>query len=162
MCITSIKFFWLIVTDILQQYTFIRISLICGCGCTPWNVHIQASIPYFADLWFVTRYNNSPPDCSLFIVNSSNKFVVLQPHTLILCRSVYDIRKGLTLALFVLRILTDDHDASFSFDDFAFFANRFNWWSYLHSKSSFLCKAPFFTGFAPFSGYFSKSVRITL
>jgi hypothetical protein len=31
-----------------------------------------------------------------------------------------------TLSLFVFRILTDNSDASFSLDDFAFFANRFN------------------------------------
>ena len=33
---------------------------------------------------------------------------------------------GSTLSLFVLWILTDNSDASFSFDDFAFLANRFN------------------------------------
>ena len=33
---------------------------------------------------------------------------------------------GSTLSLFVLRILTDNSDASFSLDDFAFLANRLN------------------------------------
>ena len=48
----------------------------------------------------------------------------------------------LTLTLFVLWIFADNANASFSFNYFAFFANRFNWWSYLHSKSSFLYKSP--------------------
>ena len=33
---------------------------------------------------------------------------------------------GSTLSLFVLWILTDNSDASFSLDNFALFANRFN------------------------------------
>ena len=40
--------------------------------------------------------------------------------------------QGLTLSLFMLRVFTDYSDSSFSFDDFAFFANRFYWWSYFH------------------------------
>jgi len=44
-------------------------------------------------------------------------------------------QKQLTLLLFVLRILTDYSDASFSFDNFAFFANWFNWWSNLQRQS---------------------------
>ena len=40
----------------------------------------------------------------------------------------------LALSLLVLWILTDYSDASFSLNDFAFFANWFNWWSNLHSK----------------------------
>ena len=42
-----------------------------------------------------------------------------------------------TLTLFVLWILTDDSDRSFSLDDLAFFADRFDRWSYFHRKSSF-------------------------
>jgi hypothetical protein len=33
---------------------------------------------------------------------------------------------SLTLTLFVLRILTNDHDSPFSLDDLAFFADRFD------------------------------------
>ena len=36
------------------------------------------------------------------------------------------------LSLLVFRVLTDDHDVPFSLNDFAFFANRFNWWTYFH------------------------------
>ena len=43
----------------------------------------------------------------------------------------------LSLTLFVLRILADYSDASFSFNNFAFFTNWFYWWSNLHVKSSF-------------------------
>ena len=43
----------------------------------------------------------------------------------------------LALTLFVLRILTDYSDASFSFNNLAFFTNWFYWWSNLHVKSSF-------------------------
>ena len=43
----------------------------------------------------------------------------------------------LTLTLFVLRILADYSDRSFSFNDLAFFADRFYRWSYFHWKSSF-------------------------
>ena len=35
-------------------------------------------------------------------------------------------QRNLALSLFVLRILTDNSDASFSFNDFAFLANRLN------------------------------------
>lgn len=44
----------------------------------------------------------------------------------------------LSLTLFVLRVLTDYSDAALTLDDFAFFANRFYWWSNLHSNSPFL------------------------
>ena len=44
----------------------------------------------------------------------------------------------LALALFVLRVLTDYSDASFSFDDFAFLANRFYRRSNLHEYPPFL------------------------
>ena len=37
----------------------------------------------------------------------------------------------------MLRIFTDYSDTAFSLDDFAFFANRFDWWSNLHSNSPF-------------------------
>ena len=47
------------------------------------------------------------------------------------------IKRWLSLSLFVLRILTDYSDASFSLDDFALFANRFYWWSNFHVKPSF-------------------------
>ena len=47
------------------------------------------------------------------------------------------IKRWLSLSLFVLRILTDYSDASFSLDDFALFANRFYWWSHLHGNSPF-------------------------
>ena len=46
---------------------------------------------------------------------------------------------GLALALFVLWILTNDSDATFSFDNFAFLADRFYRRSNLHDESSFLC-----------------------
>ena len=35
-------------------------------------------------------------------------------------------RRELALSLFMLRVLTDNSDASLSLDNFAFFANRFN------------------------------------
>ena len=41
----------------------------------------------------------------------------------------------LALSLFVLRILTDYSDTTFSSNNFAFFTNWFNWWSNLHCKS---------------------------
>mgnify|MGYP007039986396 FL=1 len=47
--------------------------------------------------------------------------------------------EGLALALFVLWILTNDSDATFSFDNFAFLADRFYRRSNLHDESSFLC-----------------------
>ena len=46
---------------------------------------------------------------------------------------------ALALALFVLWILTNDSDATFSFDNFAFLADRFYRRSNLHDESSFLC-----------------------
>jgi hypothetical protein len=49
--------------------------------------------------------------------------VSLQPHIKNLSQTV---QAKSALSLFVLRILTDDPDASFSLDDFAFLANRFN------------------------------------
>jgi len=49
----------------------------------------------------------------------------------------------LSLSLFVFRIFADYSDTSFSFDDFALFANRFYWWSNLHVKPSFQ-KRPFY------------------
>ena len=57
------------------------------------------------------------------------------------------------LTLFVLRILTDYSDTSFSFNNLAFFTNWFYWWSNLHVKSSFpalLClQFPAFLGTPP-------------
>jgi len=37
----------------------------------------------------------------------------------------------------MLRIFTDYSDTAFSLDDFALFANWFDWWSNLHSNSPF-------------------------
>ena len=41
----------------------------------------------------------------------------------------------LALSLFVFWVLTDHSDTTLSFNDFAFFANRFYWWSYFHSNT---------------------------
>ena len=41
----------------------------------------------------------------------------------------------LSLALFMLRILANYSDTTFSFDDFAFLANGLYRWSYLHRKN---------------------------
>ena len=140
-------------------YLFPEPLSLCSCGCTPWNVYIQI-------VSHILQIRNTPLGiiayyqialCLLWIATT---YVVLQPHIMIFCRICYDMQKELALTLFVFWIFTNNHDASFSFNDFAFFANRFNWWSYLHSKSSFLSKAPFYTGCHPVSGYFSKSVRI--
>ena len=45
---------------------------------------------------------------------------MLQPHI------IFQTKWKLTLSLFVLRVFTDDSDASLSFDNFALLANRFN------------------------------------
>ena len=46
--------------------------------------------------------------------------VKAQPHI------IFQTKWKLTLSLFVLRVFTDDSDASLSFDNFALLANRFN------------------------------------
>ena len=48
----------------------------------------------------------------------------------------HSLRK-LALTLFMLRILANYSDTTFSLDDFAFLANGFYRWSYFHWKSSF-------------------------
>ena len=162
MCITSIIFFWLIVT-IYLQLIYLRPKTI------PMQLRLHAlkcvhddNFPYFAISKHATRYYSVLPDCFLFIMNSVDLSHATAAHNEFFVAYVYDTWKGLALTLFMLWVFTNNHNVSFSFNDFAFFANRFNWWSYFHSKSSFLYKAPFFTGCDPFSGYFSKSVRITL
>ena len=144
----------------LQLYIFSRTLSLCSCGCTPWNVYIQIGchILLIRDtlLGIITYLQIS----FLFIMNSVISYTTAAHNDFV--SHMLRQWKGLSLTLFMLRIFTNNHDTSFSLDDFAFFANRFNWWSYLHSKSSFLYKAPFNTGCHPFHGYFSKSVRITL
>ena len=49
----------------------------------------------------------------------------------------------LSLSLFVFWVVTDNSDFPFSFNDFAFFANWFYWWSNFHVKPSFQ-KRPFY------------------
>lgn len=56
-----------------------------------------------------------------------------------ICTITIKPNDGLALALFVLWILTNDSDATFSFDNFAFLADRFYRRSNLHDESSFLC-----------------------
>ena len=54
-------------------------------------------------------------------------YATLQPHIIVLWklpRSEKD--RGLTLSLLMLRILTDNPDASFSLDNLALLTNRFN------------------------------------
>ena len=53
-----------------------------------------------------------------------------------------DLIDGLALSLFVFWILADYSDTTFSFDDLAFLADRFNRWSYFHVNPpfSFLAK----------------------
>ena len=58
------------------------------------------------------------------------------------CTNLTNSFQILTLSLFVSRIFADYSYSSFSFDDFAFFANRFYWWSYFHRNLSFH-KSPF-------------------
>ena len=76
----------------------------------------------------------------LFIMNNVTTYpgVSLQPHIIVAAYAV--LGNELALSLFVFWIFTDNTNASFSLDNFAFFANRFNWWSYFHSKSSFLIR----------------------
>ena len=57
--------------------------------------------------------DNNPSWC--FTAAAHNNFV----------RDITNLQE-LTLSLFVFWILTDNSDASFSFNDLAFFANRFN------------------------------------
>ena len=46
---------------------------------------------------------------------------------------------ALTLALFVLRVLADDHYAAMSLDDLALFADLLNGWLHFHC----ICTIPF-------------------
>ena len=57
----------------------------------------------------------------LFIMNSDDKYLAAAAHNESAKR-----QEQLALSLLVLWILTDNSDASFSLDNFALFANRFN------------------------------------
>ena len=70
---------------------------------------------------------------------SASKVRVLAAAALKICTITIKPNDGLALALFVLWILTNDSDATFSFDNFAFLADRFYRRSNLHDESSFLC-----------------------
>ena len=76
------------------------------------------------------------PEVPLFIMNSA-KFLALQPHIMIDIRIYDGMHKKnstlfrpepwkLSLSLLMLWIFADNSDASFSLDDFALLANRFN------------------------------------
>ena len=96
------------------------------------------------------------PGVSLYNINSRTTRV-LAAAALKICTITIKPNDGLALALFVLWILTNDSDATFSFDNFAFLADRFYRRSNLHDESSFLCSL------APRVGEFSvvrkKSTR---
>ena len=78
----------------------------------------------------------------------------LQPHKnfndVVIKKATHRKQCQLALSLFVFRILTDHANTAFSFNDFAFFANRFHWWSNLHNKS-LLSKRPLYI-IAPYFG----------
>jgi hypothetical protein len=82
--------------------------------------------PFYAYSWYITRYNNAPPVMLLFIMNSANECCATAAHNEFVSHMLRQSKKELALTLFVLWIFTNNHDASFSLNDFAFFANRFN------------------------------------
>ena len=61
-------------------------------------------------------------------------------HLLEIYIRIFAKRMKLTLTLFVLRVVTNHHDAAFALGDFAFFTDRFNRRSYFHLK--YLLKVP--------------------
>ena len=89
----------------------------------------------------MTFFRNSESDCPQYhnVVHLCTAFVgivtqkaktnlyhcEITKHPVATLHSETDFSKILTLSLFVSRIFTDYSYSSFSFDDFAFFANRF-------------------------------------
>ena len=129
MCITSIIFFNILLinsNDIFATIYLLPKSIPMQLRLLALKCVHTDSFPYFAYLQFITRYYNILSVLPLFIMNSTIFFCATAAHNDFLCRICYDIRKELTLTLFMLWVFTDNSDATFSFNDFAFFANRFN------------------------------------
>ena len=78
----------------------------------------------------------------IFKQYNTSRCVLLQPHLNLKFFNFFQTKTTnmtvLALSLFVFWILADYSDASFSFNDFAFFTDRFNRWSNFHWNPPFL------------------------